>query len=360
MVCPRFSNQRVGVNFSSPFLGKTMELMKKIGELELGFPDAENYRRREFKEKLNRVFMRDEHIDNIMAPETSFLIGEKGTGKTAYAVYLSNNHYKSCYSSLKYIRETEYQKFVSLKKERHLDLSDYTNIWQVIVLLLLAKHIVDRESGLLAKYFKFNSLNKAIDEYYLHAFSPEIIHALQFVQESKHAAELLSKYAKLGAEQKEAITFSESRFQTNLLYIQMSFESALSDLKLDNNFTLFIDGIDIRPSSIPYDEYLDCIKGLANAVWHLNNDYFPSIKASKGRLKVVLLVRPDIFVSLGLQNQNTKLRSNSILLDWRTSYDSYRKSSLFKVCDKLLSSQQISVVKDVLTNGGGLGTLFSI
>jgi hypothetical protein len=314
--------------------------MKKILDMEFGFPDAENYRRREFKNKFNRIFSKDRYLDDLLKPEISFLMGEKGTGKTAYAVYMSNNSYKETYSDLKFIRETEYQKFVALKKEEHLDLSDYTNIWRVIILLMLSKQITDRESGLLPKFFKFRDLNAAINEYYLHAFSPEIIHALQFVQQSKIAAELLCKYAKASGEQQENITFSESRFQTNLLYIQKSFEKAIAELKLSNNHTLFIDGIDIRPNGIDYPEYLDCVKGLANAVWQLNNDFFPSIRDSKGRLKVVLLIRPDIFASIGLQNQNTKIRSNSVLLDWRTLYKNYLSSRLFHMADKILYSQQ--------------------
>ena len=125
----------------------------------------------------------------------------------------------------------------------------------------------------------------------------------------------------------------------------MSFEKALKQLKLSNNHTLFIDGIDIRPDGIEYPEYLDCVKGLANAVWQLNNDFFPTINDSKGRLKVVLLVRPDIFASIGLQNRNTKLKSNSVYLDWQTSYADYETSSLFKMTDKLLSNQQDKKIK---------------
>jgi len=314
--------------------------MKKIIELKYSFPDAENYRRREFKEVFNKNFVADHYITEILKPEVSFLMGEKGAGKTAYAVYLSNNRVENNVCDLKFIRETEYQKFVSLKKEKHLDLSDYTNIWRVILLLMLSKQIAEKESGLIPKFIKFRDLNSAIDEYYLHAFSPEIIHAMQFVQESKIAAEFLSKHAKASGEQKESLTFTDSRFQTNLLYIQKSFEKALSELKLSNNHTLFIDGIDIRPDGIPYTEYLDCVKGLANAIWQLNNDFFPSIRDSKGRLKVVLLVRPDIFSSIGLQNQNTKLRSNSVYLDWRTSYANYETSALFKMTDQLLFNQQ--------------------
>lgn len=326
--------------------------MKNVIDLEYSFPDAENYRRREFKDVFNRNFVADEYVEKILKPEISFLMGEKGSGKTAYAVYLSNNRIQSTICDLKFIRETEYQKFIALKKEKHLDLSDYTNIWRVIILLMLSKQIAEKEQGILPKFLKFRSLNNAIDEYYLHAFSPEILHALQFVQESKIAAEFLSKFSKASGEQKESLSFSENRFQTNLLYIQRSFEKALSELSLVNSHLLFIDGIDIRPDGIPYSEYLDCVKGLSNAVWQLNNDFFPQIRDSKGRLKVVLLVRPDIFASIGMQNQNTKIRSNSVYLDWRTTYANFKTSSLFKMTDKLLSNQQSPQKKLELTNIG--------
>ena len=316
--------------------------MKTIKELKFGFSDAENYKRRENKELFNHLFMRNEHLDDIAAPSTTFLVGDKGTGKTAYAVYMVNNEFANTACSLRYIRETEYQKFITLKNEKHLALSDYAAIWKVIIYLLLAEQIYNKEknSVLFKRSAKFKALHDAIQEYYLHAFSPEIIHALQFVQESKLAAELLSKYAKAIGEQKETIQFSESRFQTNLLYIQKNFESALQSLKLTKNHLVFIDGIDIRPSSIPYDEYLECIKGLANAVWEINNDFFPSIRDSSGRLRAVLLIRPDIYASLGLQNQNTKIRDNAVLLKWNTTYRDHRSSNLFLVSDKLLAHDQ--------------------
>lgn len=316
--------------------------MKAIKDLTFGFSDAENYKRRENKELFNHLFMRNEYLEKIIDSSTTFLVGDKGTGKTAYAVYLSNNTYKRTACSLRYIRETEYQKFITLKNEKHLALSDYVSIWKVIIYLLLSKQVYNKEVGnpLFAKFTKLHAVHKAIQEYYLHAFSPEIIHALQFVQESKIAAELLSKYAHILGEQKDKLTFTESRFQTNLLYIQKNFEAVLASLKLDLNHIVFIDGIDIRPSSIPYDEYLECIKGLANAVWAINNDFFPSIRDSKGRLRAVLLIRPDIYASLGLQNQNTKIRDNAVLLKWGTTYRDHRHSDLFAVSDRLLSHDQ--------------------
>ncbi len=315
--------------------------MLPIKNLDFGFADAENYKRRENKDRFNKIFIKNNYLENLISPSISFLIGEKGTGKTAYAVYLSNNNYKNSLGIIRYIRETEYQKFIALKQEKKLGLSDYASIWKVIIYLLIADKIYDKEGSVefFKRFGKFKALKDAIDEYYHKAFAPEIIQALQFVQESKIAAELLAKYAKASGEEKETFTFSESRFQTNLFYIQKKFESALSQIRLEHNHILFIDGIDIRPSSIQYDEYLECIKGLANAVWEINNDFFPTIKGGKGRMRVVLLIRPDIFVSLGLQNQNTKIRDNSVFLDWRTNYSNYRNSKIFHISNHLLEVQ---------------------
>ncbi|MGB7548421.1 MAG: hypothetical protein WBM14_11785 [Terracidiphilus sp.] len=316
--------------------------MKTIQALSFGFRDAENYRRRENKDLLNRFFVHTPSLDEILDAGRCFLVGEKGTGKTAYAVYLSNNNYHEVAASLKFIRETEYQKFLELKRTKSLVLTDYTNIWKVIICILLAESISEQEGSesFWSTFKKFACLKKAIDEYYLHAFSPEIISAMQLVEESSIAASILSKYAKLSGDEKETRSFSETRFQTNLLYIQRHLETALRSLKLKRHHLLFIDGIDIRPSAVPYEDYLECVKGLANAVWSLNNDFFANIKDSKGRIRVVLLIRPDIFDSLGLQNTNSKIKDNSVVLDWGTTYKEHRRSSLFCVSDKMLASQQ--------------------
>lgn len=321
--------------------------MLKIEKLDFGFNDAENYKKREYKHFFNTIFLKTGAIDNLCRDNIYFLLGEKGTGKTAYAIFLVNNEYKNNSATISYIRETDYQKFLMLKQEKHLTLSDYTNIWKVIIYLLLSEKISTKEINVpkLTNISKFQNLKKAIDEYYAHAFTPEIIHALSFIEQSKITAELIAKYAKAGGENIKTLSFTESRFQTNLLFIQKRFEDALRVYKLTKNHILFIDGIDIRPASVPYNDYLDCVKGLANAVWSINNDFFPIIKDSKGRLRVVLVLRPDIFDSLGLQNRNNKIRDNSILLNWQTTYNEHRNSDIFSLADKLLSAGQEEQLK---------------
>lgn len=60
--------------------------MRPIRELELGFSDAENYQRRENKQLFNSIFVKNIFLDQLLDQSKYFLIGEKGTGKTAYAV----------------------------------------------------------------------------------------------------------------------------------------------------------------------------------------------------------------------------------------------------------------------------------
>lgn len=314
--------------------------MKKISDLDFGFIDAENYRRRENKAFLNKVFFDDDVVSKIFSNHVSFVIGEKGTGKTTYATYISNNGLNNTCSHSLFIRETEFRAFMSLKQEKHLILSDYVVIWKVILLLVLAGMVCEKEGSNLYRHFtKIKQLKSVIDEYYNNAFSPEITQAMEFVRNSQVSAEMVSSALSAEKIDKNKAKINAQRFQTNLFSIKKHFEDVFLQMRPDNDYILFLDGIDIRPNKIDYEEYLDCIKGLATAVWELNNDFFPSIKGKKGRFHCILLVRPDIFANFGLQNQNSKLE-NSILLDWKTDYKGYASSNLYKMMNKLLSSQQ--------------------
>ena len=322
--------------------------MKTIAELNLGFSDAQNYSLKDNKSMFNNVFVKNTFLDDIIKPNNYFLIGEKGTGKTAYSVYLSNNQYKENKSLLTFISATDYDKFYNLKKEKQLTLTDYEGIWKVILLLLISSNISEKDiiTSMLGKN-PLKSLLKAINDYYLNAFNPEVITALKIIDHSKLAAELICKYSKIEGANETQLEFTESRFQMNLYYIERNFAEALKRTKLNKNINLFIDGIDIRPDNIPYQDYIECIRGLVNAFWNLNTTLFANIKDSKGRLKIVLLLRPDIFSALNLQNTTNKLRDNSVFLDWRTTYQNYENSYLYKVSENILSFQNPKIPNNI-------------
>jgi polynucleotide 5'-kinase involved in rRNA processing len=78
--------------------------MKDFIALNLGFGDAENYKKKENKELLNKYFIRTDELYEILKPNKYFLIGDKGTGKTAYSLYLANNEFSNTVSHLNFIR----------------------------------------------------------------------------------------------------------------------------------------------------------------------------------------------------------------------------------------------------------------
>lgn len=323
--------------------------MKTVQELNLGFSDAQNYLQRSNKKMLSEVFVKNAFLDKLLRPSTYYLIGEKGTGKTAYAAFLSNFERNDHKSFLKYINGTDYEIFHQLKKKQHLDISGYVDIWKTILLLLLAKSISDNRK-LLPIWDGKSSLSKlmtAIDEYYSDAFSPEVSTAVKIIDNSEIAAKLISKHMEAEGKKGNAVEYNEQRLQINLQYIIRNFSRCLGSLKLKKNITMFLDGIDVRPNLIPYGEYLDCIKGLANACWTLNTEVFANTRDSGGQLKIVLLLRPDIFNNLNLQNATNKVRDNAVYLDWRTTYNGYPKSTLFEMAKKLLAFSQSPSDKNI-------------
>ena len=199
-------------------------MIKSIMSLNLGFSDAQNYTQRGNKQMLSEVFVKNTYLTKLLRPNVYYLIGEKGTGKTAYAVYLSNNEDDSNKSILKYIGGTDYEKFYELKKRNQIDISGYVDIWKTILLLLLAKSVTNNGKVVSGSIFNKNNLSElmqAIDEYYNRAFAPEIVSALKIVDNSEIAAKLICKYAEVGGSEGNTIEFSEQRLQIeSFLYLQ--------------------------------------------------------------------------------------------------------------------------------------------
>lgn len=312
-----------------------------ISELNVGSFDAVNYSGRQEKGFLTKVFLRDSVLDRVLERKRYFVVGEKGTGKTAYATLLSNSEYKNTSSSVKTLAATDYAKFIKLKEGGHLPISSYEDIWRSILLLLSSAHIRATEKESLLDSKKFKAVNEAINQYYDDAFSPEIVNAIEFVEKAENNAELiLEKFAKLGDKYSRSKDIKGAGFQNSLMHLEKKFKEAITSLKLKKDHIIFIDGIDIRPSDIEYKTYIKCLQGLANAIWQLNLDFFGNINDSKGRIKIVALIRPDIFSAINFHNSNAKMRDNAVNLEWDTTYKDYRGSRIFKLIDGILGKQQ--------------------
>lgn len=316
--------------------------MKSIHELREPFNDAHNYRNRSEKDFFNKVFLRTSALDELLKSSVYFLMGEKGSGKTAYAVYMENNAYRGTISQVTTITETQYHKFIQLKKKGHLNYSDYASIWRSILLFLASQMILTKSKGFFSSFTnKYKKVEQSLSNWTVNALNPEIEIAFDVIlKEAAKASMQAPHFAKAEASQEARRAERTTQIRHNLLNCEREFREALASLKLAKDHILFFDGIDYRPESIDYKEYIECAKGLGEAIWQLNADFFGSIRDSKGRIKIVLLVRPDVFHALNLYNSNSRFQDNMVFLNWSTSEYEYKSSSLYELSGRYFSCQQ--------------------
>ncbi|WOF41877.1 hypothetical protein KNJ79_11540 [Sphingopyxis indica] len=158
--------------------------MLPIPDLNFGSIDAVSYRQRDQREFLKKTLYREHFLHKIMEPSKYFLIGEKGTGKTSYSVFLENTDYENMRAKVIELNSTDYQKFISLKENGSLSVSSYSDIWRVILLMIMCDTIAKKINPTAFNFYKFNAIKNAIDKYYHNAFRPEVDTSLEFIRES--------------------------------------------------------------------------------------------------------------------------------------------------------------------------------
>ncbi len=325
-------------------------------DIDFGSTDAEDYISNG-KELLNAVFIRDDTLEALLTKNIYFLVGEKGTGKTAYAVFFMNNDYKNTSSVKINFEDTNIPTFINMKNQGVRMYSDCKEIWEVVLLIQTFKQI--RESDLdgfgVYKRKKYAAINDVLKQYNLIAFTPEIKSTLSII--NKNADSIVSTInARLstlssGAEGTiidETTNSKERRLIQNPIHIlKNALKNALSGIRLKRNKFIFIDKIDNYHSQIDFEEYILWVKSLAETTYDLNNSVFGTMKGSKGFIKIILLFRPDLFNRLHMYNQGGRVENNSIILDWQTTYKDYRQSRLFELADNMLKySNRIRGDKD--------------
>jgi hypothetical protein len=314
---------------------------KVIGLLKEPFNDAINYRSRAERDLFNKLFLRTKELNDCLSPSVYFLMGEKGAGKTAYAVFLENNTVDGHRCQLTTMTETQYKRFIEMKRQGKLNYSDYANIWRSMLLFLTGQMLVLKSKSFLHKITgKFSVVEAELSKWTKNALNPEIESAFEAITSNTFGGSIGAKdRAQINAENRSQEKENSPQLRHHLLETENALKEAIYSLKLADSHVLFFDGIDYRPESVPYYEYLQCVKGLAEAIWQLNTEFFSTIRDSRGRIKIVLLVRPDVFHALNLYNSNSRLQDNTVFLDWTTNEKEYRSSNLFQAGGRYFSMQ---------------------
>ncbi|TJZ77536.1 P-loop ATPase, Sll1717 family [Chitiniphilus eburneus] len=320
-------------------------MTKKINELVEPSLDAIDYKVKERKKFFNSSYVETKFLTKVCNSNCYYIIGEKGVGKTALAFHMQQTSPKNISSKLISISETQYTRFIKLKENGKLDYTDYSIIWRATLLYLMAKLVIEKERTWVHRINrKFADIEKAINKYDQESHIPELEYVVEFVTTLTQSSEIsgsLPETAKAGLNESNSQTkkLTSREIKLALLECEKILKAGLQGIKLSSDVALFIDGLDAKPNEVDFAEYQKCLIGLAEAAWHLNSDYFASIKDTHGRMRCVLLLRPDVFDSLNLHNSNCKLEDNSVIFDWQTTNDNYRDSDIFNISNKYFTSQ---------------------
>lgn len=319
--------------------------MKKAKDLFIPSHDAIDYnsigkRREQFLKMYNCT----SHFERLMEKNCYFIIGDKGSGKTALALYHQLHSPDNCSSNLISINTTQYKQFIMLKINKKLEFTDYASIWRATLLMLMSQFISQKSKKWIHKITKkFSKIENAIKQYDSNSLLPQINTAIELATTLTAGGETNANAGNLGAKisasQEESIKETTEQIRFYINESEKNLKEALSDLKLSNDFIIFLDGLDARPFDILQEEFDYCIKGLYDALWQLNTEFFPRIKDSKGRMRFCLLIRPDIFESLNIYNSNSRVSDNSVYLNWITTESEYLNQNLYKTINKYFCYQ---------------------
>jgi len=317
--------------------------MLVIPKLVLPEADAENAKQRVMKSKFNMLFYKNDKLDSIIQPNKYFLCGEKGTGKTAFSVFLQNSGITGISCNHTFIRDTELKALVNLKNNNRLALSDYTSLWEAVLLIRIARLISegDLDNGWIERHLILRSIKTAINKYEQGKANPEILADIEILQDKELSGKIATEGVNIAAVAKKSTKEKFSHYKDLLGSISTAIREALLKCKFKKQLILAIDGLDSRPDNIPVETHSAILSGLGQAAWSLNINTFATIRDTPCRPKIVLLIRPELIQHLGLSNSNLKLSDNAVELNWLVNDEpNYRRSPLMSLINHVLGSQQ--------------------
>lgn len=329
----------------------------KFVDIDLPYDEAENYLQSANKEKFKQFFYKGETFDELIQETTYFIVGDKGSGKTAYSAYFCNNEIGGKIKSNIYqLSVDDYNKIIQMKSDHKLDYTHYITLWKAIILIKICSCLNSNDVSLFGKK-AFGKIEQLLKKYNFTNISRDVFSPVSFMDNSEFCKSIdfdlkggMAK-PKLGKTDSKQITYEKEVYYDNWVSFINEISEEIIDLHLSKTHYLFIDGIDSRPSDIDFEPYSACVYPLIRAVYEVNATIFSKIRdRKKGRLQIILLTRLDIFLQSGLSNPGSKLEDNCAYIDWNTSESNYRDSKLFTLVNKMISQNKQGIGWDTYFN----------
>ena len=309
--------------------------MKSVSDLRFGSIDAQDYLNNPdgpLSEFFKKSFYKSIHLERAIHPDVYFLLGEKGTGKSAYAVYASHHMKPGFLADTVFFNRNDFTRFIEVASSLGVQTSQFSSLWVFVFSVLLIDRL--QESSDLPMNAELDNFMNAVHRVTLGARVKSISQSIEIADQVSSVFRHYAAVAKLELSASD-IDLAKPIFKINRLTdICINALTKLPDIR---QFAIFLDGLDVRPDGVSYGDYLSVVSSVCNAVWDTNSK---QLTGMSHQLKMVLLLRPDILETVPIQNRGPKLMNHSHLVEWSTRYVHFQESEIFKFTDRVLSSQQ--------------------
>ena len=261
---------------------------------------------------LNQYFIDVQYKESLLHGDKFFVIGRKGTGKSALYNWLySIQSEEGIIVSNMSFSDFPFERLLSLSDDNFMKPNQYQSIWKHIVLLELAKIIVsDTQSDAadegwreLLDYIKNRGVNlselhreitRYIDKYDSRLGYKESFLGYGTSKEIENRWGL-SNITSLNNRLKEVICDYLKRHQTCQYIIQFD--------QLDDSYTSYVNR----------DEYLQCIQSLFKTIYQLNQNF----KLQCINVKIIAYLRSDIYTQFNRHDAESSRWDQFVLkLNW--------------------------------------------
>ena len=336
-------------------------IYKRIGnkdyvDINLPYEAADNYYNLKTNKRIDEfIYLEKQWYTKIFEPTTFFILGPKGSGKTLFAAYMCAKKRSRTKSKSYSLDVGDYGKLIRMKNDNHLQYTDYSTMWKVILLQKFLFGIMnDKRKALKGiDVISNNILYNITDD----SFNPvtyidsiekqeEVSNYLEDQGSIEAKNQLLSTSYNISGKNAERAqnTANQKKEQVSSICKDVwnrsihELTKSIEALPIKNNHYLFVDGLDVRPSDIDTKEYSECIGALIRAVYDINISIFGNMLGKRKKsLKIVALTRTDIFLNSHIINATNLIHDNCIEFDWTCINEKEIKNSyLYKMMNRVL------------------------
>lgn len=340
-----------------------MTIKKNFVDIPLPTESADGYYMNKNKKLVDSfIYIDSEWYNQLFDPNTFYILGAKGSGKTLYAAYMCAEVRRNTISKSHTIDVSDYGKLIAMKTSNHLNFTDYLTMWKVILLQKLLFGLSEKEISFWGRGKNFKIIQDTISAHFGYDVSDDSFNPITVIDSCSKQTEVTdylnsqldldatlsttsnSFSYKNGSEQKATNTAGKtvekvvSSYTDTWLRSINAFKKTLEKISFKYNHFLFIDGLDVRPNDIDTKEYGECIGALVRAVFELNTKVFGNMERKDGHeFKIIALTRTDIFLNSNLVNVTSCINDNCVELDWTYSNEKeFRYSKLYKMMNRVL------------------------